>query len=529
MVDYVVVGGGSAGCVVAARLSEDASLKVVLFEEGPRDTSPYIHLPVTYYKTGQGNLVERYPWEPGEEYLGAANPTMVQARILGGGSSVNGLVYIRGQKADYDGWEAQGARGWSYENVLPYFRRSESNSRFANDSHGTDGPLAVSDQEYTHPLTKIWLQACQQAGLDFNDDFNSGKQDGCGLYQITTREGRRSSAATAYIRPARKRRNLQVMTNCRVTRIIIENGRAVGVEYLKNGRVSTLRVEREVIVSAGSINTPKLLMLSGIGPAAHLKEKGIKVASDLPGVGQNLQDHIEVSLVNELNGPFSYDKYKKLHWQAWAGLQYLLFRSGPVVANVVEGGAFWRSSLSEGRPDMQYCFLPGAGVEEGVDTVPGGNGCTLNICQTRPKSVGFVELRSADPMDRPFIKPNYLEERYDLECMADAVEFGQSIMLQPAIAGHIRRPHVPERPLKGRNEFIDFVRTQAHAALHPVGTCRIGLDEMAVVDSNLKVHGIAGLRVADASVMPTLCSSNTNAAAIMIGEKASDHIRGILQ
>jgi len=523
--DYIIVGGGSAGCVVASRLSEDPDVTVTLLEEGPRDLSPFIHLPVTYYKTGQGNLVSRYPWETPPDHIGMPKPTMVQARILGGGSSVNAMVYLRGVPADYDSWQASGAEGWGYKDVLPYFRRCEDNDRFCNQAHGIGGPLAVSDQQYTHPLTKVWLQACQQAGLAYNCDFNSGVQDGCGLYQINARDGRRSSTAVAYLKPARKRRNLSVKTGCRVLRIIIEQGRALGVEYSQNGRASIIRAEREVIISAGSINTPKLLMLSGIGPADHLRSNGVQVVQDLPGVGQNLQDHIEVSLVSELNSAFSYDKYKKLHWQALAGLQYALFRSGPVMSNVVEGGAFWRSSLAEGRPDSQYCFLPGAGVEEGVDTVPGGNGCTLNICQTRPKSVGFVQLRSADPLDLPFIKPNYLQEQHDVECMADAVEFGREIMNQPIITAHIRREYCPSEPLKTRTDYLKFVRKEAHAALHPVGTCRIGRDNMAVLDSDLRVHGVSALRVADASVMPNLCSSNTNAAAIMIGEKASDHIR----
>ena len=528
MTDYIIVGGGSAGCVLAARLSEDPGVSVTLLEEGPSDASPYVHLPVTYYKTSQGNLVERYPWEPTAAYLGKPSPTMIQARILGGGSSVNGLVYIRGLPSDYDGWESSGAHGWSYRDVLPYFTRCESNDRLCNESHGIGGPLAVSDQQYTHFLTKKWLQACQQMGLPYNHDFNSGVQDGCGLYQINTRNGRRSSAASAYLRPVRSRRNLTVKTSCRVLRLLIEGGRAVGVSYRHNGALDVLRTSGEVIVSAGAINSPKLLMLSGIGPADHLRAHRIDVVQDLPGVGKNLQDHVEVSLINELRGPFSYDKYKSWYRQAAAGLQYLLFKSGPAVSNLVEGGAFWRSSLARGQPDVQFFFLPGAGIEEGVDSVPGGNGCTANICPTRPESVGCVELRSSDPADFPLIKPNYLGNPNDIERFADAVEFAREILLQPSMSAYISREHVPGRPLKTRDEYRLFVREQAHAALHPVGTCRIGVDEMAVVDPDLRVRGVPGLRVADASVMPTLCSGNTNAAAIMIGEKASDHIRGMI-
>jgi choline dehydrogenase len=528
MTDYIVVGGGSAGCVVAARLTEDKDVAVTLLEDGPRDTSPFIHLPVTYYKTSQGNLVKRYPWEPPESYLGSPSPTMIQARILGGGSSVNGLVYVRGLPADYDSWQSSGATGWSYNDVLPYFRRCESNDRLSNESHGTSGPLAVSDQQFTHFLTKKWLQACQQSGLSYNHDFNSGVQDGCGLYQITTRNGRRSSTAVAYLRPARGRRNLTVRTNCRVLKVLLENGRAVGVAYEHKGRVRTLRAVREVILCAGTINSPKLLLLSGIGPADQLCAHGLTVACDLPGVGRNLQDHLEVSLLSELRGPVSYDKYKRWHWQAAAGLQYLLFGSGPAVSNLVEGAAFWRSSLARGQPDVQYCFLPGAGLEGGVDTVPNGNGFTMNVCPTRPDSVGSVELRSSDPMDFPLIKPNYLGCANDVERFIEAVEHAREILSQPAISGYVTREYVPDVPLRTREDYRQFVRRQAHAALHPVGTCRIGMDATAVVQPDLRVHGVPGLRVADASVMPNLCSGNTNAAAIMIGEKGSDHIRGLI-
>lgn len=525
MVDYIVVGGGSAGCVIAARLSENAQASVVLLEEGPRDSHPFIHLPVGFYKTSQGNLVERYPWEPPADYIGLANPTMVQARVLGGGSSVNAMVYLRGQPADYDSWATGGAQGWAYKDVLPFFKKCETNDRFSNDAHGTQGPLGVSDQRYTHPLTKLWLQACQQAGLAYNADFNSGVQDGCGLYQINARNGLRSSTSVAYLKPARKRPNLTVKTNCRVLRVLVEHGRATGVEYLENNQHRVLRAEREVIVSAGAINSPKLLMLSGIGPASHLREKGLEVMHDLPGVGQNLQDHIEVSLINELRRPLSYDKYKKPHWKLAAGLQYALFREGPVTSNVVEGGAFWRTALAENRADAQYCFMAGAGVEAGVGSVPGGNGCTLNVCQTRPRSTGAVQLRSADPLDFPSIEPNYLTDPFDVECMIQATEFGRHIMSRSAMAGHILREHVPAEPLRTRDDYLKFVRQQAHAALHPVGTCKMGVDEMAVVDNELRVYGIEGLRVADNSIAPSLCSSNTNALAIMIGEKAADHIQ----
>ncbi|GAB1619901.1 GMC family oxidoreductase [Pseudomonas sp. NGC7] len=524
MAHFIVVGGGSAGCVVAARLSENPNVSVVLLEEGPRDINPYIHLPVGFYKTSQGNLVEHYPWQPAPDYTGPANPTMVQARVLGGGGSVNAMVYLRGQPADYDAWADSGASGWAYKDVLPFFLKHEANDRFKNAFHNDTGPVGVTDQRYTHPLARLWVQACQEAGLPFNPDFNSGTQDGCGFYQINARDGRRSSTSVAYLKTARKRPNLEIKTEAKVLRILIEKGRAIGVKYVQNRKVETAYAESEVIVSAGAINSPKLLMLSGIGAASHLETQNIKPVIDLPGVGQNLQDHIEVSIINELNTSLSYDKYKKPYWKALAGLQYLLFKNGPASSNIVEGGAFWRSSLAEGRADAQYCFMAGAGVEAGVDSVPGGSGCTLNVCQTRPRSVGTVSLLSSDPAEKPRIQPNYLAAPYDVECMAEAVEYGRHIMSQAAIARLIRREFLPSVPLHTREDYRAFVKANAHGALHPVGTCKMGSDKMAVVDSQLRVHGLEGLRVIDNSVAPNLCSSNTNAMAIMIGEKGSHHI-----
>jgi choline dehydrogenase len=524
MPDFIVVGGGSSGCVIASRLSEDPDVSVLLIEEGPEDKSLWIHLPVTYYKTGQGSLVARYPWSQDSDYVGDPSPTMVQARVLGGGSSVNAMVYLRGQPRDYDQWQAAGAEGWSWKDVLPYYKRCESNDRFANELHGVDGPLPVSDQEFTHPMSRVWVQACQQAGIPYNPDFNSGHQEGCGLYQINSRNGRRSSTAATYLKLARRRKNMRVQTDTRVLRIIFEGKRAVAVEVDRNGTRTRLRADREVIITAGTINTPRLLLLSGLGNADHLKQKGIELVSHLPGVGQNLQDHIEVSIIHEVNGAFSYDKYKKLGWQLVAGLEYLLFRRGPCTSNVVEGGAFFRSALNENRPDLQCCFMPGAGVEEGVDTVPGGNGTTLNICQTRPKSVGWVALRSSDPRELPFIQPNYLKEDYDTQVMCEGVEYGREIMSQPVISKYLRREFAPEN-IRSRKDIVAYVRKQAHAALHPMGTCKIGRDDMSVVDSNLKVHGIDGLRICDNSVGPNLVSCNTNGVAIMIAEKAADHIR----
>lgn len=523
--DYIVVGGGSTGCVVAARLSEDPAVNVLLLEEGPRDRSPYIHIPGAYYKTAQGDLLKRIPWEPMAEQERTETPTMVQARVLGGGSSVNAMIYIRGVPADYEQWVQLGAEGWGYADVLPFFKRAEDNNRFCNEAHSVGGPLGVSDIDYVHPLTRAWLQACQQAGLPYNPDFNSGNPEGCGLYQITARNGRRSSAAIAYLNPARKRRNLRIETGTMVTRILVENGRAVGVECVKGKRTVVYRADQEVVVSTGAIATPKLLMLSGIGPAEQLRRQGIAVHADLPGVGQNLQDHIEISLVYQLNGPHSYDKYKKLHWKALAGLNYALFRSGPASSNLIEGGAFWWGNRGEASPDIQYFMVVGAGIEEGVDAVPGGNGCTVNLGQIRPRSRGEVTLLSADPAAHPRVAPRYFSDPYDLDAMTEGAMAAIDIMAQPAIAKFVTARHAPLPSLTTREEIRAFCVKDAHAALHPAGTCRMGGDDMAVVDPKLRVHGIERLRVADASVMPTLISGNPNSVCIMIGERAADFMR----
>lgn len=525
MPDYIIVGGGSAGCAIAARLSEDPNSSVLLLEEGPADRAIEIHLPVMVYKTATGNLLQRFEQEPTPGMPKSAPPTMVQARVLGGGSSVNAMLYVRGIPSDYDGWAEQGAEGWAYKDVLPYFLKAEDNDTFSGPAHATGGPLHVSSPEHLSDLTKVWLQACQEAGIPYVPDFNGGDQAGCGTYQATLRNGRRASAAVCYLKPARSRRNLEVRTNCRVTRIVVEDRRAVGVEYVRGGRTEFVAAQREVVVSAGAINSPRLLLLSGIGPAAHLRSVGVPVVHDLPGVGRNLQDHMDVYLIYELTGPYGYDRYKKLHWKAWAGLQYALFRKGPVCSNIIEGGAFWWTGQGDSHPDIQFAFLAGSGVEEGVAPVESGNGCTLNACQTRPRSRGFVELRSADPGAAPRIVPNYLSDPYDLDTMADGVRLGQQIMRQPALRPYVRKQVHPDGELRTQDEFRHYVKEMAQGALHPTGTCRIGRDAMAVVDGALRVHGIDGLRVADASVMPSLPSGNTNAPAIMIGERAADFIR----
>lgn len=525
MVDYIVVGGGSAGCATAGRLSEHPDVSVLLLEQGPRDKNPYIHLPATYYKTAKGDLLTRYKVEP-LAHQNDTTPEFVQGRVLGGGSSVNAMVYMRGCPEDYDRWADEGCPGWAYRDVLPFFKKSEDNERFGVEAHGKGGPLAVSDQRQTHYLTKAWIKAALDLGIPYNPDFNSGTQAGVGLYQVTMRNGRRCSAVGAYLKPARSRQNLEVKTGRRVTRIIVEAGRAVGVECLENNRPVVVRAEREIIVCSGAIGSPHLLLRSGIGPASHLRSTGVEVVHDLPGVGQNLQDHVDMFMIYDLTGPHSYDKYKKLHWQAWAGLQYALFRNGPVTSNICEGGLFWYGDEKDPLPNLQFHFLPGAGVEEGSESAPSGNGCTVNVYQTRPYSRGSVTLKTADPLAPPAVNPNYLADLRDVESLAEGVRIGQEIMQQPALQKYIAKVHRPTSVLRTKEARMRFVRENGQGALHPSGACKMGTDAMAVVDPQLRVHGLDGLRVADSSIMPRLISGNTNAPAIMIGERVSQFIKG---
>ncbi len=522
--DYVIVGGGSAGCVLAARLSEKADRTVVLLEAGGRDNSPYIHLPVTYYKTTGPQFTWGFETAP-QAHQGGISTPYAQARVLGGGSSINAQVYMRGTREDYDGWRDEfGCSGWGYDDLMPYFVRAEGNQRYANGEHGSDGPLKVSDQAFTHPLTYAWLKACQQAGLPTIDDFNAGNRAGCGLYQVTNRRGKRSSAATCYLHPAAVRSNLTVLTDVRATRIHFDNGRAVGVAVTMGREVGRVVAKREVILASGAIGTPHLLLLSGIGCARHLTDMDIRIVADRPEVGKNLQDHLDVFLIYELTGPHSYDKYKKPHWQLWAGLQFALFKSGPVTSNVVEGGAFWWVDRDEKTPDVQFHFLAGAGVEAGIPDVPGGNGCTLNAYLTRPKSRGSVTLATGDPHEHPLIDPNYLSHEDDLRFTVESVWLGRRMMSMAALSPFIRREHFPGEAIVTQDQLEDFVRAQARTGYHPAGTCRMGSDPDAVVDTQLRVRGVDGLRIADNSIMPRLVSANTNATAIAIGERAADFI-----
>ena len=525
--DYVIVGGGSAGCVLAARLTENADARVLLLEAGGRDWHPLIHMPVGFAKMTTGPLTWGFRTAP-QVHANNREIPYAQAKVIGGGSSINAEVFTRGHPTDYDRWaNEEGCEGWSFEEIRQYFIRSEGNTILSGDWHGTDGPLGVSNIPDMQPMTRAFVQSCQERGIPHNPDFNGAVQAGCGAYQTTTRNKRRCSAAVGYLRPAMKRPNLTVEMGCMVRRITFEGTRATGVEYFNGRERRVARAESEVLVTSGAIGTPKIMMLSGIGPADHLKEHGIEVVRDLPGVGSNLSDHFGIDIVAELTGHYSLDKYNKWHWAAWAGAQYALFRSGPITSNVVEGGAFWFSGEAGDVPDLQFHFLAGAGAEAGVPSVPpGSSGITLNSYTVRPKARGTVRLRSADPSALPVVDPNFLGHPDDLETSVEGVRISREIFSQPSLRKVIRKVHFPDDGVKTRKEMEDYARQYGRTSYHPACTCKMGTDVMAVVDPQLRVHGLDGIRICDSSVMPSLIGSNTNAPTIMIGEKASDLVRG---
>jgi len=517
--DFVIVGGGPAGCVLARRLVDTGAVSVLLLEAGPSDWNPLLHIPAGFTKlTGTSHSwgYETVP-QPG---LNGKKVWYPQARVLGGGSSINAQLYTRGNKWDYDNWAAHGCTGWSYDEVLPYFRRAEDNSRYADPYHGSDGPLRISDV-IPHKLTQAFARAAQQAGMTFNPDFNGAEQAGLGYYQVTNREGRRSSASVCYLRPVLGNERLTVQTSAHVERIEVKGGRAVAV-HLNGQRIAA---GREVLLTAGAIGSPRVLLHSGIGPAQHLREVGVDVVMDAPFVGENLHDHMDVFVVSECSGNHSFDRYKPWYMSAWAGLQYLAFGTGILGSNICDGGGFWYADASAPAPDIQFHFLPGSGLEHGL--APIRNGVTLNSAFLRPRSRGRVRLKSKDPRAKVHIDPNYWGDPYDVKISIEGFRLARRIMAQDAFKPFISGEAHPGAGAQSDDEIREYAFRHAKTDYHPVGSCKMGAadDPTAVVTPRLQFKGIEGLRVCDSSTMPFINSSNTNAPTIMIAEKAADMIR----
>lgn len=522
--DYVVVGGGTAGCVLANRLTETGRHTVLLLEAGPRDWNPWIHIPVGYFKTMHNPGTDWcYVTEPCEG-LNGRSIQWPRGKVLGGSSSINGLIYIRGQGEDYDYWRQLGNTGWSFDDVLPYFKKAEDFECGADDYHGTGGPLGVAPARAKLELCDHFIAAAAAAGIPTTSDFNAEAQEGAGYIQQTIRNGFRCSTAAGYLRPAKKRANLKVLTGAHVERILFEGRRATGIRYFTTSGQQDVRASREVIMAAGAIGSPQILMISGIGPAGHLKDHGIDVAKDMKGVGENLQDHLQVRMVFKVKRPISLNtQVNNPARKAMMGLQYILMRTGPLTFGASLVCAFSRSGPQAATPDIQWHMQPLSADKPG-DGLHKFSAFTSSTCQLRPESRGRIELRSADPRDYPAIHPNYLATETDRRVTVAGMKMNRNITGQEPLASLIAEELVPGSAFQSDVELLDAARNISQTIYHPVGTCRMGSDPAAVVDEKLRVHGIEGLRIVDASVMPTLTSGNTNAPTIMVAEKASDMI-----
>lgn len=523
--DFIIVGAGSAGCVLANRLSADPGTRVLLLEAGGPDRNPWIHIPAGFYRNIYNpRLNWGFQTEPIPGFSGRAIP-WPRGRVLGGSSAINGLVYIRGQKEDFDLWRQMGNPGWSYEDVLPYFRKAENQERGADAYHGTGGPLDIADLRMDHPLHTAFLAAAEEAGYARNPDFNGASQEGAGIYQMTIRGRRRCSAAVAYLRPAMRRQNLAVVTEALAERVLIEGGRASGVTWCRGNAHYQARARAEVLLAGGAVNSPQLLQLSGIGPATLLAEHGIAVNANLPGVGENLQDHLNARVVSRIARCVTLNEVSRsLPHQVLAGLAWLFARRGVLMMGAGPLGLFVRTREGLATPDVQYHFMAGSVDRPGaaMHDFPGAN---IACVPCRPESRGFIRIRSADPTEAPLIQPNYLATENDRSTMVEGLRIARRLFATAAMRPFVGTEALPGAAVQSRDEWLAYIREKAGTGFHASGTCRMGADPMAVVDPTLCVHGIGALRVVDASVMPTVVSGNTNAATIMIAEKATDLIR----
>jgi len=522
--DYLVIGAGSAGCAVAARLSEDPSVTVALVEAGGRALNPWLHVPVGYFKTMHNPAVDwRYRTAP-DPGLNGRSIEWPRGKVLGGSSALNGLLYVRGQPQDYDHWRQLGCRGWGWSDVLPFFRLSERQERGADDLHGGDGPLAVSDMRAHRALCDKFIAAAEAAGIPRNDDFNGPEQEGVGYFQLTMLNGLRCSSATAYLKPARRRANLHIVTDALARRLTLAGGRVTGIEIERDGAIETLAVRRETVLSAGAIGSPQILQLSGIGPGDVLTAQGIAPVLDLPGVGANLQDHLQARLVHEVTEPTLNDEVNSFLGRLRIGAEFVLRRRGPMTMGASQVGAFTRTRPEIATPDIQFHIQPlsSQAPGHGLDRF---SAFTTSVCQLRPESRGHVRIVSPDPRAHPEILANYLATATDRQTMIEGVRIGRRIAAAPPLAEIVRTEREPGPAAATDGALLDWIRARATTIYHPAGTCRMGTDDMSVVDERLRLRGLGGLRVADASIMPTITSGNTNAPAIMIGEKAAAMIR----
>jgi len=535
MFDYIIVGAGSAGCVLAARLTENPRARVLLLEAGGVDSRREVAMPAAFHKLFKTECDWAFETEP-QARLAGRRLFWPRGKMLGGSSSMNAMIYIRGHAGDYDHWAALGNPGWSWSGVAPLFKRMEDNARGASEHHGAGGPMRVEDPQAPNPLSRAFVEACTESGIARNPDFNGSQQDGAGIYQVTQRGGRRESAATAYLRPALRRKNLGVRTGAHVTRVIFEGQQAIGVEYLHDGEIRVASCTREVILCGGAVHSPQLLLASGVGPAAALESRGVEVVADVPGVGGNLQDHLAVPVAFECVRPITLDNAENL----WNALRYALTRSGPLRSNLAEAGAFLRTHSDAPAPDIQLHFVPAFWMNHALDR-PQGSGFTIGVTQLRPGARGAITLRAANPLEPPAIDPQYLSAPEDLRVLIAGIRMARRIASAHALDGSRGAERYPGLHAETDDALAAYIARAAQTLYHPAGTCRMGplaetevadssaaggtrripADPLAVVDSELRVRGVTGLRVADASIMPTLIGGNTNAPTMMIAERAA--------